>query len=127
MSETPKAKSKSELRREAEMKKEPKAPRQFTPTEVKELQELHRLMSSFVFLGKQVLGNTALVTDGQKFGEQLEQVGRLLTNTKQHWISQKLAECGYATGERVNIDLVSGAIIPESAVVKAMAEEKADK
>lgn len=93
-----------------------KEPRQFNASEVLELQELHRLVSSRTFEAKQVRGNTALIPDGARVAEQLESIARLLDNTKQHWISQKLAECGWPTSVRVSIDLKTGLIIPEVVV-----------
>ena len=94
-------------------------PRQFNEEEILELQELHRLVAHRQFEAKQVRGNTALIPDGIKVADQLEAMARLYTNTKQHWISQKLAECGWSTDQRVAIDMKTGLITPEGVVVPA--------
>lgn len=89
-----------------------KGPRQFTPDEILELQELHRVVGAREFEARQVRGNTLLIPDGMKFAEQLEALARLLANTKQHWIAQKLAEAGWSPEVRVSIDMKTGLITP---------------
>jgi len=109
--------------KKAEQKvEEQKGPRQFNQDEVLELQELHRFSQGFSFIAKQIQGNTALVPNGKDAGAMFEAIGRLLANTKQHWIEQKLRECGYSPDEKVSIDLRSGAIIPEATIQQAMAK-----
>lgn len=93
-------------------------PRQFTDSEVLELQELHRLVGHKEFEARQVRGNSLLIPNGAEYADQIEAVARLLANTKKHWIAQKLAECGWPTTQRVSIDMKTGVIVPEGVVVK---------
>lgn len=89
-------------------------PRQLTAEEIMELQELHRIASTRRFEATQVKGNTALIPDGQRFAAQLDALARLLLNTKNHWLSQKLRECGWPTEQNVTIDLKTGYITPQT-------------
>ena len=85
-------------------------PRPFTPEEVLELQELHRLYAMRKFEAEQVKQNTLLVPRGQEVAEELAAIVRLLDTFKTQWISQKLTQLGYADLTKVNIDLMTGAI-----------------
>lgn len=98
---------------------EEKGPRQFTADEVAELQEVHRIANTYSFMAKQVKGNTALIPDGQKLGEQLEAMARLFQNIKNHWVSEKLRECGYDPAKKVSIDVHTGMIIPAEMTAQA--------
>lgn len=102
---------------------EKKGPRQFTPEEVLELQELQRFSQGFLFIAKQIQGNTALIPGGKDIGAQFDAIGRLLANTKQHWIEQKLRECGYSPEEKVSIDFRSGIIISDSAIEESLKQQ----
>lgn len=86
--------------------------RNFSPDEIVELQEMQRLVNSRRFEAAQVNGNTALIPDGQKVGEQLDAITRLLENVKNQYVSQKLVECGYGKDEKCNISLTTGEVIP---------------
>lgn len=86
-------------------------PRELSPNEILELQELHRIASSYKFIANQIKGNTALIEDGKKLARQMEQIATLAENVKGQWISQKLAHLGYEKDQRVNVNLLTGEII----------------
>lgn len=88
----------------------PVAKRNFRPEEVLELQEMHRIVSARKFEAAQIGGNTSLVPRGQEIFKEIEAIARLLENAKNHYVSQKLSECGYANGTNVSINLSSGEI-----------------
>jgi hypothetical protein len=84
--------------------------RNFTPEEVLELQEMHRLTTARQFEAAQVKANTALIPRGQEVAGELEAIARLLENAKHLWVTQKLAECGFPPGAKCSINLTTGEI-----------------
>ena len=77
-----------------------------------EFEELHRIFLSYSFVASQIKGNTALVPNGQEIAAQFEAIARLMENTKNQYIGQKLHEMGYPQSAQVNVDIKTGVITP---------------
>jgi hypothetical protein len=77
-----------------------------------EFEELHRIALSYSFIAGQIKGNTALIPEGQKVAEQYEAIARLMENSKNQWMGQKLASMGYPNTVKVSIDIKTGNITP---------------
>ena len=84
--------------------------RNFTAEETLQLQEMLRAISIYKFVSSQVKGNTALVPRGKEVAEETDAVARVLENSKNLWVSQKLLDCGYAANTMCNINLSDGSI-----------------
>ena len=87
--------------------------RSFTPAETMELQEMQRLVNSRKFEAGIIKGNTALVPRGQEVAAELEAIARVLENSKNQWVAQKLLDCGYEQNTKCSINLSTGEIINE--------------
>lgn len=87
--------------------------RNLTPEETLEIQEMQRLVSARRFEAVNIKGNTALVPRGQEIAAELEAIANLLENAKNHYISQKLLECGYKPETRCSLNLTTGEVMPE--------------
>lgn len=85
--------------------------RNFTPQETMELQEMMRVCNARRFEAAQIKGNTALVPRGKEICDEIEAIARLLENTKNYWVSQKLLECGYEANTKCSVNLSTGEII----------------
>ena len=59
----------------------------------------------------QIMGNTALIPDGQNVAKTQEAIANLLENSKNNWISQVLTSCGVPKGQSVNINSATGEIV----------------
>ena len=77
---------------------------------LKELQELTRLVNGEKFKLIQIIGNTALIPNGTQMARQQEAITSLLENQKAQWTGTILAGMGYAPNEKVSIDLITGKI-----------------
>jgi hypothetical protein len=86
--------------------------RNFTQSELIELQELQRIVGARKFEAVHIKGNTALVPNGQRVAEEYEAIARLMENVKNGWVAQKLAECGYKENEQCSINLSTGEVTP---------------
>ena len=84
--------------------------RNFTAEEILQLQEMLRAISIRKFEAAQVKGNTSLVPRGKEIADEYEAIARLLENSKNLWVSQKLLDCGYAANTLCNINLSDGSI-----------------
>lgn len=84
--------------------------RKLNPSELVEIQELHRIAAGERFKSLQIKGNTALIPDGQKLAEQSEALANLFENIKENTIARKLTELGYPPSTPTTIDLKTGEI-----------------
>lgn len=84
------------------------ARRNLSTDELTELRGLKQLATTEAFKADLVKQNTALVTDGQKYAEQMQMTARLCEQYLQRWMQQKFNECGYAPGTPVSVDLATG-------------------
>lgn len=89
----------------------PQAKRNFNPTELVELQEMIRLVNGRKWEASQVKLNTAMIPDGQRVSLQFDAVVMVLEGAKNHYVAQKLLECGYPEGQKCEINLTTGEII----------------
>lgn len=85
----------------------------FTIEEAMELQEMQRMINGRKFEASQIGGNTALVPRGQEIAKELDAIVRLLENSKNLWISQKLKEHGYQLDEKCSVNLSTGEVMIE--------------
>ena len=85
--------------------------RNFTPSEVLELQEMQRAVNAKKFESAHIKGNTALIPNGQRVSEEVEAVARLLDQVKNNYVSSKLLECGFKQDEKCSINLSTGEIV----------------
>lgn len=88
--------------------------RNFTPQETLELQEMLRICNARRFEAAQIKGNTAIVPRGKELGEEIEAIARLMENTKNFWVSQKLLECGYEANTKCSVNLSTGEIVEDT-------------
>lgn len=84
--------------------------RKFTGEDFKELQLLYQIVATEEYKLRQIKGNTALITDGQKLVKQAQEIVDLLNQSRGEWIGQKLARYGYAPTESVNVNALTGKI-----------------
>jgi hypothetical protein len=87
-------------------------PQQLSPADLSQLQELYRIAEAYALVADQIKGNTALIPDGQKVSTQFEAIARLMDNTKNQWVGQKLADMGYPKGAKVTVNAQTGEIKP---------------
>ncbi len=100
--------------REKKVKTAPKIEKRgFNPAEILELQEMMRLVNGKKWEVAQVRANTAMVPDGQRVAVQLDAIVQVLEGAKNAWVGQKLAECGYATGVKCDINFATGEIVSQ--------------
>src|SRR5690349_2066033 len=87
-------------------------PQQLSEADRADFEELFRLALSYSLVAQQIKANTALVPEGQRVAAEFEAIARLMENTKNQWISQKLADMGYPQTAKVKIDIKKGLITP---------------
>ena len=85
--------------------------RNFNPQELLELQELQRLVNARRFEAAQIKANTALVPRGKEIAEEIEAIARVMENSKNLYVAQKLVECGYESGTKCDINFNTGEVI----------------
>lgn len=88
-------------------------PRNLTPDECKEIQEMVRICASYRWVAKQVHGNTALIPSGQMIASQFVAIADVLENTKNQFMAAKITECGYPVGTKAQVDIYTGQITPQ--------------
>lgn len=89
-----------------------KLPQQLSEEDRAEFEELQRIAITYSFIASQIKANTALVPEGQQVAQQYEAISRLMQNSKNQWMGQKLAALGYPKDVTVTIDVKTGIITP---------------
>ncbi len=74
------------------------------------LREVVKVADSWKFVAGQISINTALIPGGQKVAKQFEAVAKLMEQTKETMIANKLTQLGYPQGVGFNINLTTGRI-----------------
>lgn len=99
--------------------------RNLTPEEAFQIQQMMQLINARKFEAAQVKANTALVPRGQEVCVEIEAIVRLLENTKNHFVAEKLVECGYTAGTKCSMNLADGTIAEETPVDNSSEETPA--
>ena len=86
-------------------------PQQLSEDDRLELEELHRIALSYSLVAGQIAGNTALIPNGQEVAKQFEAIARLMQNTKDQILRQKVANMGFPSG-KVTVNIKTGEITP---------------
>ncbi len=86
--------------------------------ELLQFNELNRIATAEKFKATQILGNTALVPDGQKVGEIQQAIANLMENTRINETARILIDCGVEKNKSVKINNETGKITVLEQVAK---------